>query len=132
MISITASRTHRRANRNFERGVAVEINPEDLTEEENLALLSDPELSIREVEAQAKTATAKKPEAPQLSAEERAEKLLSVIPELGEADTNKDGSLKVKAVSALAGFDVTKSEIEAAQAQLAQGSEGEGENTSAE
>jgi hypothetical protein len=38
----------------------------------------------------------------------------------------------VKAVSALAGFDVTKSEIEAAQAQLAQGSEGEGENTSAE
>jgi hypothetical protein len=117
-MSVTATRTHRRANRNFERGVPVVIDPEDLSDDESEALLSDPELTIREVEAPAKTAPAKKVEEPQLSAEERAAKVLAVIPELGDDEKNKDGSPNVKAVSGRVGFDVTKAEIEEALAEI--------------
>ena len=59
MIEAKASRTHRRANRTFERGVAVLIDPNELSEEESQALLSDPEISIREVPDTAKASAPK-------------------------------------------------------------------------
>ncbi|MEM1284944.1 MAG: hypothetical protein AAGH43_06120 [Pseudomonadota bacterium] len=128
MITVTATRTHRRANRNFERGVPVTIDPDKLSEAESEALLSDPELSIREA-----SQTAKEPDEPALSAEERAAWITAVIPTLGDDDKTRDGAPKVKAVSAAVGFDVSKAEIEAATAALSQsgdGNTGQGEGGS--
>lgn len=126
MITVIATRTHRRANRNFERGVSVEINPEDLTEEESQALLADPELSIRELAAsEKKHAAAEKTEKPELSAEERAEKLSAALLQPIEAgDLNKDGTPKVKVMTERVGFEVTKAEIAEAQTALAPANEG--------
>ena len=117
MITVTASRTHRRANRNFERGVPVTIDPDTLSEAEHEAILSDPELAISTVDPGNETEG-------QLTEQERLDIIAAMIPTLGDDDKTRDGSPKVKAVSAAVGFDVTKAEIEAALTALAPAGEG--------
>lgn len=121
MIKVTASRTHRRANRNFERGVPVTIDPDTLSEAESEAIASDPELAIRPVDTSDETED-------QLTEQERLDIIAATIPTLGDDDKTRDGSPKVKAVSAAVGFDVSKAEIDAAQAVLTQSGEGNGGN----
>lgn len=130
MIKVTAAHDRRRAGRFFPKGQPVFLDPDELSEADALAILSDHILNVVPVEpddvpaekpAQApaekkagnQSAVTPDPK-PELTADERLETLLDAIPLLTDDQKNKDGTPNLNALSERVGFKVTRDELNAA------------------
>lgn len=122
MIKVTASHDRRRANRFFAKGQPVLIDPEELSEADALAILSDHILNVVAVEPDdapaekpAKRPAEKKADTPpELTDDKRMDLLLDTVPWLKDDQKNKDGTPNLNALSESVGFKVTRDELNAA------------------
>lgn len=137
MIKITAAHDRRRAGRFFPKGQPVLLDPDDLSEADQLAILSDHILNVvpvetgdEAVEKPAKVPAEKKAGTkPELTEGERLETLLETIPLLTKDQKNKDGTPNLNALSERVGFKVTRDELNAALDGLTAPVVGEPANT---